>query len=99
MVPFPRDATSAGVAFRSGFLRPLQCLGVTPGVSRKRACIVDKSIGFDELQWLQELRFSTQKKAVPDAIGALLLTRGLIERKPGGFALTARGRIALAKLA
>jgi hypothetical protein len=31
-------------------------------------------------------------------IGARLLTRALIERKVGGFALTARGRIALAKL-
>jgi len=31
-------------------------------------------------------------------IGARLLTRGLIERKTSGFALTARGRIALAKL-
>ena len=59
---------------------------------------MDKAIGFDELHWLQELRFSSQKKAVPAAIGASLLTRGLIERKPGGFALTPRGRIALAKL-
>lgn len=33
-----------------------------------------------------------------EIIGARLLTRGLIERKAGGFALTARGRIALTKL-
>ncbi len=35
---------------------------------------------------------------MPDRIGASLLTRGLIERKETGFTLTARGRIALAKL-
>jgi hypothetical protein len=59
---------------------------------------MEQAIGFDELRWLQELNLRTPKKAVPDLIGARLLTRGLIERKPGGFALTARGRIALAKL-
>lgn len=59
---------------------------------------MEQVIGFDELRWLQELNSSTQKKAVPELIRARLLTRGLIERKPGGFALTARGRIALAKL-
>jgi hypothetical protein len=59
---------------------------------------MEQAIGFDELHWLQELQFHTQKKAVPEMIGVRLLTRGLIERKPGGFALTARGRIALAKL-
>jgi len=60
--------------------------------------MMDQAIGFDELHWLQELQFSTQKKAVPELIGTRLLTRKLIERKVGGFALTARGRIALAKL-
>jgi len=60
---------------------------------------MEQAIGFDELRWLQELNSNTQKKVVPETIGARLLTRGLIERKPGGFALTARGRIALAKLA
>jgi len=35
---------------------------------------------------------------VPELIGARLLKRGLIERTVGGFALTARGRIALIKL-
>jgi len=59
---------------------------------------VDEIVGFDELRWLRELTFKTQKKEVPEIIGARLLTRGLIEPKPGGFALTARGRIALAKL-
>ena len=59
---------------------------------------MDQAIGFDEVHWLQELQSAAQKKKVPDIIGARLLTRGLIERKPGGFALTARGRIALAKL-
>ena len=59
---------------------------------------MEQIIGFDELHWLQELRSTTQKKGVPELIGARLLTRGLIERKTGGFALTARGRIALAKL-
>lgn len=60
---------------------------------------MEQAIGFDELRWLRELHFNMQKKGVPEMIGARLLTRGLIERKPGGFALTARGRIALAKLA
>jgi len=55
-------------------------------------------VGFDELHWLQELSSSRQKKALPEAIGAKLLTRGLIEHQTGGFGLTARGRIALAKL-
>lgn len=59
---------------------------------------MEQAIGFHELRWLQEISFKTQKNAVPETIGARLLTRGLIERKPGGFALTARGRIALAKL-
>jgi len=59
---------------------------------------VDEIVGFDELRWLRELTFKTQKKEVPEIIGARLLTRGLIERKAGGFALTARGRITLAKL-
>ena len=53
-------------------------------------------VGFDELRWLRTLSFSKRKEALPDAIGAKLLTRGLIEQKTGGFALTARGRIALA---
>ena len=59
---------------------------------------MDQTVGFDELRWLQELTLKTPKEAVPETIGAKLLTRGLIERKDGGFALTARGRIAIAKL-
>lgn len=59
---------------------------------------MNEIVGFNELRWLQELTYKTQKKEVPAMIGARLLTRGLIERKTGGFALTARGRIALAKL-
>jgi hypothetical protein len=35
---------------------------------------------------------------MPETIGASLLLRGLIERKAGGFVLTAKGRICLAKL-
>ncbi len=59
---------------------------------------MEQVVGFDELRWLQELTLKTQKSAVPEPIGARLLTRGLVERKEGRFALTARGRIALAKL-
>jgi hypothetical protein len=59
---------------------------------------MEQAIGFDELRWLQELNSRTQVKGVPEQIGVRLLSRGLIERKPGGFALTPRGRIALAKL-
>ena len=59
---------------------------------------MDQAVGFDELRWLQELTLKTQKLTVPETIGNRLLTRGLIERTPSGFSLTARGRIALAKL-
>jgi hypothetical protein len=59
---------------------------------------MDQAVGFDELHWLQELTMKTQREKVPENIGARLLTRGLIERTAIGFALTKRGRIALAKL-
>lgn len=59
---------------------------------------MEQVVGFDELRWLQELTLKTQKSPIPEFIGARLLTRGLIERKEGRFALTPRGRIALAKL-
>lgn len=59
---------------------------------------MEQVVGFDELRWLQELTLKTQKSEVPELISARLLTRGLVERKDGRFALTARGRIALAKL-
>ena len=60
---------------------------------------MDQAVGFDELRWLQELTFKRQRGEMPEHVGASLLTRGLIERKGGVFALTMRGRIALAKLA
>jgi hypothetical protein len=59
---------------------------------------MDQVVGFDELRWLQELTLKTRKSVMPELIGARLLTRGLIERKDGRLSLTARGRIALAKL-
>jgi len=59
---------------------------------------MDQVIGFSELRWLQELTSKKRKGIMPDIIGARLLRRGLIERTSGGFELTARGRIALAKL-
>ena len=59
---------------------------------------MEEAIRFDELHWLQELRSGAQHKQVPETIGARLLTRGLVERRPGGLTLTERGRIALAKL-
>jgi hypothetical protein len=59
---------------------------------------MEQAIGFDELRWLREINFKAQSKVVPELIGKRLLTRGLVELKPGGFVLTARGRIALAKL-
>jgi hypothetical protein len=59
---------------------------------------MDQAVGFDELHWLQELTLKTLKEAVPEVIGTRLLTRGLVERTAGGYALTKRGRIALAKL-
>lgn len=60
---------------------------------------MDHAVGFDELCWLQELNHKKQKGTMPERIGTSLLTRGLIERKDGGYMLTPRGRIALAKLA
>lgn len=60
---------------------------------------MNHAVGFDELRWLQELTFKKQREEMPERIGVSLLTRGLIERRDGGFTLTARGRIALAKLA
>jgi len=59
---------------------------------------MDQAIRFDELRWLQEVNSATVKAAVPEFIGASLLRRGLIERTPAGFVITARGRIALTKL-
>ena len=58
---------------------------------------MEQAIGFDELRWLQALN-KTQKIEVPEIIGKRLLARGLVERNLGGFALTKRGRIALATL-
>jgi hypothetical protein len=61
---------------------------------------MDQALGFDELRWLQELTYKTQKTEMPEMIETRLLTRGLIVRKEGGRpALTPRGLIALAKLA
>jgi len=59
---------------------------------------MDRAVGFDELGWLRELTFKKQKSRMPESIETSLTTRGLIEPKGGGFALTNRGRIALAKL-
>lgn len=59
---------------------------------------MNEIVGFDELRWLRELSFSKQKGQVPEGVEAKLLTRGLVERKTSGLMLTARGRIALAKL-
>ncbi|MBI4195885.1 MAG: hypothetical protein HY526_12495 [Betaproteobacteria bacterium] len=59
---------------------------------------MDETVGFDELRWLQELARKARKKEIPATIEARLLMRGLIERNAGSFTLTARGRIALAKL-
>lgn len=59
---------------------------------------MDEIVGFTELRWLRELTLANRKQALPELVGARLLKRGLVERKIGGFALTARGRIALAKL-
>ena len=59
---------------------------------------MNEIVGFVELRWLREISGTTRKPAVPELVGARLLKRGLIERTTGGFALTARGRIALTKL-
>ena len=59
---------------------------------------MDQAVGFDEVRWLRELTYKTQKGAMPEIVGAKLLTRGLIERREGRFSLTARGRDAPSKL-
>ena len=59
---------------------------------------MDRVLGFDELRCLQDLTEKRRKPVMPEAIGARLVSRGLIERKDDGFVLTARGRIALALL-
>lgn len=59
---------------------------------------MDEIVGFVELRWLREISATSRKQVVPELVGARLLRRGLIERTLGGFALTARRRIALAKL-
>jgi hypothetical protein len=59
---------------------------------------MDEIVGFVELRWLREISATSRKQVVPELVGARLLRRGLIERTLGGFAITARGRIALAKL-
>lgn len=58
---------------------------------------MEEAVTFTELRWLQEVARKA-RVAVPDIVEARLLKRGLIERKAGGVAVTARGRIALAKL-
>ncbi|MBI3915908.1 MAG: hypothetical protein HY322_02735 [Betaproteobacteria bacterium] len=60
---------------------------------------MDQAVGFDELHWLQELTYKTQKAEMPALIETRLLKRKLIERKDGRCSLTPRGLIALAKLA
>lgn len=60
---------------------------------------MEQAIGFDELRWLQELTYKTRKGEMPGIIGASLLARKLIVPRTGGFELTARGRLALVKLA
>lgn len=56
-----------------------------------------ETVSFAELRWLREVA-AKARAAVPEMIEARLLKRGLIERKGSGVAVTARGRIALAKL-
>lgn len=59
---------------------------------------ISQAIGFEELRWLSDLQYRKRKGQMPDLVGAGLVRRGLIERNAGGYQLTARGRIALAKL-
>lgn len=59
---------------------------------------MNELVGFDELRWLIELAEKVRPKQIPEMIGKRLLLRGLTERNVSGFSLTARGRVALAKL-
>ena len=58
---------------------------------------MQEAVSFTELRWLREVA-ARVRVTVPELVEARLLKRGLIERKTGGVAITARGRIALAKL-
>ena len=58
---------------------------------------MQEAVSFSELRWLREVA-ARVRVTVPELVEARLLKRGLIERKTGGVAITARGRIALAKL-
>jgi hypothetical protein len=58
---------------------------------------VQEAVSFSELRWLREVARKA-RVTIPEFIEARLLKRGLIERRSGGVAVTARGRIALAKL-
>jgi hypothetical protein len=112
LLPIPRirdfefpllGPVSSGTPFQpfrsgSGIDRMLRRAGAHDLMPKSEALPVDQAIGLDELHWLQELQSATQRAKVPDPIRARLLIRRLIEPKPGGFALTARGRLALAKL-
>lgn len=66
-------------------------------MDRDLPLLTERAVGFDELCWLQELARRRPRTGMPDSMGARLMTRGLVERKGGGFALTARGRVALVK--
>lgn len=59
---------------------------------------MNEIVGFDELLWLREISLAKPKREVPEIVGEKLVTRGLVVHENGGFALTPRGRIALAKL-
>jgi ABC-type transport system involved in cytochrome c biogenesis ATPase subunit len=59
---------------------------------------MEHAIRFEELRWLQEVAASASSRTIPDMVRASLLKRGLIEPHSGSLRVTAKGRIALAKL-
>ena len=59
---------------------------------------MEHAIRFEELRWLQEVASTAVTRTIPDFVRVSLLKRGLIERHSDRFIVTAKGRIALAKL-
>lgn len=59
---------------------------------------MEQTISFDELRWLQVLNTRTQVREIPESIEIRLVARRLVERMGIRPELTARGKIALAKL-
>jgi hypothetical protein len=55
-------------------------------------------IGLEDVSWLREIARKSPSKIIPDSIVNRLKSMGLSDYSNGALALTAKGRVALAKL-